>query len=68
MYLRGPPTWTRVDYTKTTAFVGEVQINAYDAGFPVTVEAGDYIGAFVNGECRMIAQFLHIMVNYMYHQ
>ncbi|OQA97154.1 MAG: Bacterial Ig-like domain (group 2) [Bacteroidetes bacterium ADurb.Bin217] len=52
----GPPTWTRVDYTNTTAFVGEVQINAYDAGFPVTVVDGDYIGAFVNGECRMIAQ------------
>ena len=52
----GAPTWTRVDYTNTTAFVGEVKINFYDAAFPITVVAGDYIGAFVNGECRMIAQ------------
>ena len=52
----GPPTWTRVDYTNSTAFVGWVRINHYDATFPKTIQVGDYIGAFVNGECRMIAQ------------
>ncbi len=50
------PTWTRVDYTNTTAFVGWVRINYYDSGFPITVKAGDYIGAFVGTECRMIAE------------
>jgi hypothetical protein len=50
------PTWTRVDYTSSTAFVGWVRINHYTPTFPVTVEVGDYIGAFVDGECRMIAE------------
>jgi hypothetical protein len=51
----GSPAWMRINYTNTTAFVGIVKINHYDADFPVTVEDGDYIGAFVGGECRMIA-------------
>jgi len=51
----GPPSWTRVDYTNTTAFVGWVRINYYDNTF-TQLEEGDYIGAFVNGECRMIAE------------
>ncbi|MFO7868826.1 MAG: Ig-like domain-containing protein [Bacteroidales bacterium] len=50
------PSWTRVDYTNSTAFVGWVRINHYDADFPVQVEVGDYIGAFVDAECRMIAE------------
>lgn len=50
------PTWTRVNYTSSTAFIGEVKINDYDDNFPITIEAGDYIGAFVGDECRMIAE------------
>ncbi len=50
------PTWTRVNYTSSTAFIGKVMINHYDAAFPITVEAGDYIGAFVGDECRMVAE------------
>ncbi|MCQ2607537.1 MAG: Ig-like domain-containing protein [Bacteroidales bacterium] len=50
------PTWTRVNYTSSTAFIGTVKINEYDATFPITVEEGDYIGAFVGDECRMVAQ------------
>lgn len=50
------PSWTRTNYTSSTAFIGIVKINEYDNTFPITVEAGDYIGAFVGEECRMIAE------------
>lgn len=50
------PSWTRTNYTSSTAFIGIVKINDYDKTFPITIEAGDYIGAFVGGECRMIAE------------
>lgn len=50
------PSWTRTNYTSSTAFIGIVKINDYDNTFPITVEAGDYIGAFVGEECRMIAE------------
>ncbi len=50
------PTWTRVNYTSSTAFIGIVKINQYDKNFPITVEAGDFIGAFVGDECRMVAE------------
>ncbi|MDR0940947.1 MAG: hypothetical protein LBM68_01835, partial [Bacteroidales bacterium] len=50
------PTWNRVDYTATMAFIGEVKINDYDASFPRIVQENDYIGAFVGNECRMIAK------------
>ncbi|MCL2327682.1 MAG: Ig-like domain-containing protein [Bacteroidetes bacterium] len=50
------PTWNRVDYTATMAFIGEVRINQYNAAFPRVVQEGDYIGAFVGNECRMIAK------------
>ncbi len=50
------PTWTRVNYTSSTAFIGTVKINEYDATFPIVVEEGDFIGAFVGDECRMVAQ------------
>ncbi|MCQ2959276.1 MAG: Ig-like domain-containing protein [Bacteroidales bacterium] len=50
------PTWTRVNYTSSTAFIGKVMINYYDKTFPITVEVGDYIGAFVGDECRMVAE------------
>ncbi len=52
----GAPSWNRVDYTNTTAFLGIVKINDYSTTFPITVEEGDYIGAFVGEECRMIAE------------
>lgn len=55
----GEPTWNRVNYTNTTIFVGEVLINDYNALYtvaPPTVEAGDYLGAFVDGECRMVSK------------
>ena len=52
----GTPTWTRVDYTRSTTFVGVVKITQYTSTYPYSPVAGDYIGAFVNGECRMIAQ------------
>lgn len=54
--LASDPTWTRVNYTSSTAFIGTVKINEYDATFPITVEEGDYIGAFVGNECRMVAK------------
>ena len=50
------PTWTRTNYTSSTAFIGIVKINDYNPSFPITVEEGDYIGAFVGEECRMIAK------------
>ncbi|MDR2963250.1 MAG: T9SS type A sorting domain-containing protein [Bacteroidales bacterium] len=50
------PSWNRVDYTATMAFIGEVRINQYDASFPHTVQENDYIGAFVGNECRMVAK------------
>lgn len=50
------PTWTRVNYTSSTAFIGIIKINDYDKDFPVVVEAGDFIGAFVGDECRMVAE------------
>ena len=50
------PSWTRVNYTSSTAFIGIVKINTYNPSFPITVEAGDYIGAFYGSECRMVAQ------------
>ena len=52
------PTWNRVDYTATMAFIGEVRINQYDAAFPRMVQENDYIGAFVGNECRMIAKIV----------
>ena len=54
-YGYADPTWTRVNYTSSTAFIGIVKINDYDNTFPMTVSEGDYIGAFVGDECRMIA-------------
>ena len=50
------PSWTRVNYTSSTAFIGIVKINQYNPSFPITVEEGDYIGAFSGSECRMVAQ------------
>ena len=50
------PTWTRTNYTSSTAFIGIVKINDYNPSFPITVEEGDYIGAFVGEECRMVAK------------
>ncbi len=50
------PTWTKVNYTSSTAFIGIVKINDYDNSFPITVSEGDYIGAFVGDECRMNAK------------
>lgn len=56
----GAPTWSRVDYTQSTTFVGVVEIKKYTSTYPYTPIEGDYIGAFVKGECRMIAQiFTH---------
>ena len=52
----GAPTWTRVDYTNSTTFVGIVKIIQYTPTFGYTPVAGDYIGAFVGTECRMVAQ------------
>lgn len=40
--------WARVNYTNSTIFTGIVTVN----GLPA--ENGDYIGIFVNGECRMV--------------
>lgn len=50
------PSWNRVDYTATMAFIGEVKINQFDETFPRVVQENDYIGAFVGEECRMIAK------------
>lgn len=53
------PTWQRVNYTNTTTFLAVVNINAYNSLYtiaPPTVMPGDFIGAFVDGECRMIAE------------
>ena len=52
----GAPSWTRVDYTNSTTFVGIVKIIQYTPTFGYTPVSGDYIGAFVGTECRMIAQ------------
>jgi len=52
----GAPTWTRVDYTSSTTFVGIVKIIQYTPTFGYNPVAGDYIGAFVGTECRMVAQ------------
>jgi len=52
----GAPTWVRVDYTSSTTFVGVVKILTYTPSFGYTPVAGDYIGAFVGNECRMVAQ------------
>ena len=52
----GAPTWTRVDYTNSTTFVGVVKIIQYTPTFGYTPVVGDYIGAFVGTECRMIAK------------
>lgn len=50
------PVGTVVNYTSSTAFIGVVKINQYDASFPVTVVEGDYIGAYAGDECRMMAE------------
>jgi len=52
----GAPTWSRVDYTNSTTFVGIVKIIQFTPAFGYTPVAGDYIGAFVGTECRMVAQ------------
>lgn len=57
-FVTATPTWERVDYTSSTAFIGEVKINQFDDEFPITVKVGDYIGAFVGDECRMIAEII----------
>lgn len=46
----GAPTWQRVNYTSSTTFVGYMSLSYED------VSEGDYIGAFVGDECRMVAQ------------
>src|SRR5574344_520804 len=56
LIVTAAPSWTRVNYTSSTAFIGIVKINTYNPSFPITVEAGDYIGAFYGSECRMVAQ------------
>lgn len=52
----GAPTWSRVDYTNSTTFVGIVKIVQFTPTFGYTPVVGDYIGAFVGTECRMVAQ------------
>ncbi len=56
LIVTAAPSWTRVNYTSSTAFIGIVKINDYNPSFPIIVEAGDYIGAFYGTECRMVAQ------------
>jgi len=52
----GAPTWSRVDYTNSTTFVGIVKIIQFTPTFGYTPAVGDYIGAFVGTECRMVTQ------------
>ncbi|MBK8805810.1 MAG: Ig-like domain-containing protein [Bacteroidales bacterium] len=57
----GAPTWERVNYTNTTTFLGEIVINDFNSLYQTNIPAVaalDYIGAFVNGECRMVAQII----------
>lgn len=59
LLFAGVPLWQRVDYTLTSTFIGEIQINNYKSLYTNSIPevvAGDYIGAFVDGECRMIAE------------
>jgi hypothetical protein len=47
------PNWTRVDYTNSTTFIGYILADEFVAG---GAQPGDFIGAFVGDECRMIAE------------
>jgi len=46
----GAPDWQRVNYTSSTTFVGFMSLSYTE------VNEGDYVGAFVNDECRMIVK------------
>ena len=53
-YLSAQHGWERVNYTQTMLFSAEVQIGKKPA------MQGDFVGAFIDGECRMIAPVLVI--------
>jgi len=46
--------WERVNYTQSMLFSAEVRVGKKAA------KAGDFVGAFINGECRMVAPVLVI--------
>lgn len=48
-YLCAQHGWERVNYTQSMLFSAEVQIGKKNA------QMGDVVGAFIDGECRMIA-------------
>lgn len=48
------PDWNRVNYETSTIFTGYVFINNQPA------QERDYIGVFVNGECRMKAEVIFV--------
>lgn len=49
----GAPTWQRVNYTSSTTFAGFMSLSY------TNVSEGDYVGAFVGNECRMIVQLFN---------
>ncbi len=53
-YLSAQHGWERVNYTQSMLFSAEVQIGKKSA------QAGDVVGAFIDGECRMIAPVIVI--------
>ncbi|MCL2327361.1 MAG: hypothetical protein FWC39_02480 [Bacteroidetes bacterium] len=53
-YLSAQHGWERVNYTQSMLFSAEVRIGNKAA------TQGDVVGAFINGECRMVAPVLVI--------
>ncbi|MBK8806663.1 MAG: Ig-like domain-containing protein [Bacteroidales bacterium] len=53
----GDPTWERVVYTNSTTITGEIVVNTY-LTTPLPISADDYIGGFVDGECRMSTKLI----------
>jgi len=53
-YLSAQHGWERVNYTQSMLFSAEVQVGKKPA------MQGDVVGAFIDGECRMIAPVIVI--------
>jgi hypothetical protein len=49
VFAHAQPEWKRINYTQSTIFHGEIIADGF------TTSATDFVGAFVNGECRMLA-------------
>jgi hypothetical protein len=53
-YVCAQHGWERVNYTQSMLFSAEVQVGKRNA------QTGDIVGAFIDGECRMIAPVIAV--------